>query len=266
MTMENDAPPIILVVEDVHETRDGIETLLTADGYTVASARDVREAIESARRTGPDLILVSLAGSPREVIFNALSIRQRADIRERVAVVVFCAEGVDEGDEVAIGKNVHLTHPDNFNQLRGLIARLLTENSGQRRPGSDETLMSINNEKPFTFRFIDAKPRILLELQNTSEKGFRSVEILTIFLKDQEAPQGGLSDTHLRFDVIKSISPGASAVVSHRTWVNGRPVNDERDQMVRLKGVRGQVNPYVLNLSWTDPEGKARFQRIPIGQ
>ena len=129
MTTENDTPAIILVVEDVHETRDGIETLLMADGYTVASARDVREAIESAQRRNPDLILVSLAGSPREVIFNALSIRQRAEIRERVAVVVFCAEGIDEGDEVAIGKNVHLTHPDNFNQLRSLIARLLKENS-----------------------------------------------------------------------------------------------------------------------------------------
>ena len=127
MTTENDTPAIILVVEDVHETRDGIETLLMADGYTVASARDVREAIASAQRTKPDLILVSLAGSPREVIFNALSIRQRAEIRERVAVVVFCAEGIDEGDEVAIGKNVHLTHPDNFNQLRSLIARLLKE-------------------------------------------------------------------------------------------------------------------------------------------
>jgi CheY-like chemotaxis protein len=129
MTRENDMPATILVVEDVHEIRDGIETLLRADGYRVASARDVQDAIESARRTEPDLILVSLAGSPREVIFSAISIRQRAEIRERVAVVVFCADGIDEGDEVAIGKNVHLIHPDNFNQLRSLIARLLKENS-----------------------------------------------------------------------------------------------------------------------------------------
>jgi len=129
MTTEGDMPATILVVEDVHETRDGIETLLKADGYTVASARDARDAIESAQRTEPDLILVSLAGSPREVIFSALSIRQLAEIREHVAVVVFCAEGIDEGDEVAIGKNVHLTHPDNFNQLRALIARLLKETS-----------------------------------------------------------------------------------------------------------------------------------------
>jgi hypothetical protein len=122
-----------------------------------------------------------------------------------------------------------------------------------------------NNEKPFTFRFIDAKPRILLELQNTSENAFRSVEILTIFLKDEESPDGGPSQVHLRFDAIKSISPKASAVVAHRTWINGKPVNDERDQMARLKGVTGAVNPYVLDLSWQDAEGKARFQRIPIG-
>jgi hypothetical protein len=125
--------------------------------------------------------------------------------------------------------------------------------------------MSTNNEKPFTFRFIDAKPRILLELQNTSEKSFRSVEILTIFLKDQQTPDGGPSQAHIRFDAIKSMPPKDSAVVSHRTWINGKPVNDERDQMARLKGINGEVNPYVLDLSWKDPEGKARFQRIPVG-
>jgi hypothetical protein len=124
---------------------------------------------------------------------------------------------------------------------------------------------SNNKEKPFTFRFIDAKPRVLLELQNTTEKSFRLVEILTIFLKDEEAPDGGPSQAHLRFDVIKSISPKASAVVSHRTWINGKPVNDERDQMSRLKGVPGEANPYVLDLSWQDAEGKARFQRIAVG-
>ncbi len=40
--------PLILIVEDVHETRDGIEKLLTADGYRVALARDEVDAIESA--------------------------------------------------------------------------------------------------------------------------------------------------------------------------------------------------------------------------
>ena len=122
-----------------------------------------------------------------------------------------------------------------------------------------------NNEKPFTFRFIDAKPRVLLELQNTTEKEFRSIEILTIFLKDEETPNGGPSQAHIRFDAVKSMLPKDNAVVSHRTWINGKPVNDERDQMARLRGVTGEVNPYALDISWKNAEGRARFQRIPVG-
>ena len=128
MTREDDMPAVILVVEDVHETRDGIETLLMSDGYSVALARDERDAIESAQRTRPDLILVSLAGSPDDVVFSARSIRQRAGVNECVPVVVFCIEGIDDGEEVEIAENVHLTRPDNFNQLRSLIARLLNRN------------------------------------------------------------------------------------------------------------------------------------------
>lgn len=118
---------IILVLEDVNETRDGIEKLLKTDGYRVAAARDESDAIESAQRQRPDLILVSLAGLPHEVIVTACRVRERSAVGEDVPVVVFCVEDIAEGDEVAIGRNVHLTRPDNFNQLRSLLSRLLSE-------------------------------------------------------------------------------------------------------------------------------------------
>jgi CheY-like chemotaxis protein len=124
--IREDDMPIILVVEDVHETRDGIEELLKADGYRVAVARDERDAIANAQRNRPDLILVSLAGLPREVVMAARRIRERAEL-EDVPVVVFCNDEIAEGDEIAIGQNVHVTRPDNFNQLRSLIARLLNK-------------------------------------------------------------------------------------------------------------------------------------------
>jgi two-component system response regulator MprA len=126
MNTEADTNLIILVVEDVAETRDGIEKLLKADGYRVAVARDERDAIESAQLRRPDLILVSLAGLPSEVILTARRIRERAGVGEQVPVVVFCVEGIGEGGEVAIGQNVHITQPDNFNQLRSLLSRLMT--------------------------------------------------------------------------------------------------------------------------------------------
>jgi CheY-like chemotaxis protein len=123
--MRDNTNSIILVVEDVQETREGIERLLLVDGYRIALAKNEQDGIESARRQRPDLILVSLAGVPREVIFSARRIREQAAIGEEVPVVVFCVDEIAEGDEVAIGENVHLTRPDNFNQLRTLLARLL---------------------------------------------------------------------------------------------------------------------------------------------
>ncbi len=120
---------LILVVEDVRETSDGIEGLLKADGYRVALARDELDAIESAKLRRPDLILlVSWTGLSGEVLATGCRIRERAAVGNQIPVV-FWVEDIDEGEEVAVGGNVHLMRPDSFNQLRGLLARLLDENS-----------------------------------------------------------------------------------------------------------------------------------------
>src|SRR5829696_7469438 len=103
--------PIILVVEDVHETRDGIEKLLKVDGYRVVLARDESDGIESAQRKRPDLILVSLAGLPSEVLGSARRIRESAVAGDDVPLVIFCFDEVPEGAEVAMGKNVHIAQP-----------------------------------------------------------------------------------------------------------------------------------------------------------
>ena len=129
MFKNNDASPLILVVEDVHEIRDGMEKLLTTDGYRVSLARDEQEAQDRARVKNPDLILVSLAGSPTEVAMAASRIRESTPMGQNVPVVVFCGGGISEGDELAIGQNTYLTRPDNFNQLRSLLARLLHQES-----------------------------------------------------------------------------------------------------------------------------------------
>jgi hypothetical protein len=120
-------------------------------------------------------------------------------------------------------------------------------------------------ENPFTFRFIDDRPKVLLELTNATEKTLKSIEILTVFLKDEETPGGGPSQAHIRFDAIKSMRPKEAAVLSHRTWINGKPADVNHDQLGRLKVVAGEVSPYVLDISWEDAEGKMRFQRIPVG-
>jgi CheY-like chemotaxis protein len=118
---------LILVAEDVEETRDGIEKLLLVDGYRVDPARDEADAVLRARREAPDLILVSLQGQHVDVIAAARRIREAAHLSEGIPVVIFCVEAIPEGAEVGIGKNVYATRPDNFNQLRGFLRRLLKQ-------------------------------------------------------------------------------------------------------------------------------------------
>ena len=119
-------------------------------------------------------------------------------------------------------------------------------------------------DESLTVRFIDAEPKVLLELTNTTDQTFRSVEILTVFLKDEETP-GSPSRARIKFETIKRLRPDEKAVFSHRTWINGQPTDEEHDQLERLKVVEGKARPYVLDISWEDMEGKMRFQRIPVG-
>jgi two-component system response regulator MprA len=126
---EESGAPLVLVVNDVEETRDGIEKLLSADGYRTDPARNESDAVEKAQRRRPDLVLVSLDGSPVDVIATAARIRQRAELTDKVPVVIFYLPTVEEGAEVDIGSNVHVTWPDNFDQLRALIDRLLRQSS-----------------------------------------------------------------------------------------------------------------------------------------
>jgi DNA-binding response OmpR family regulator len=132
MTTESDAGARILVVDDVEETRDSIERLLRKDRYSVDPARNEEDAVVTARRHPPSLILVSSGGPASEVIATAGRIRERAGLSEQVPVVVFGVDTVDEGVELEIGKRVFVTRPDNFDQLRNFLARLLT---GLRPPG-----------------------------------------------------------------------------------------------------------------------------------
>lgn len=124
--------------------------------------------------------------------------------------------------------------------------------------------MTSNRTKPFIATFIEAGPKLCLELLNTTDQQLRSVEILTIFLKDDETP-GGPSRAHIRFDSVKFVQPEEKVVFSHKTLIDGKAAEPHRDQMGRLTSIAGETKPYVLDISWEDPDGKSQYQRIPVG-
>lgn len=126
--------------------------------------------------------------------------------------------------------------------------------------------MSSQPDKTFTFRFIDVGENVRLELTNATDQALESVEVLTVFLKDEETPGGGPSQAHIKFETIKRIPPRQGLVLSHKTWINGKPGTSDQDQLRRLQATAGEGNPYALDVSWQNAEGRTRFQRIPLGQ
>jgi CheY-like chemotaxis protein len=129
MIVEQHQRPIILVLEDIEETGYLIEKMLKGNGYCVALARTEDDAIMRARLQSPDLILMSLGLGPEFILATALRIREQASLNQDVAIVVFCVPTIPEGAEMEISKNVYVTRPDNFNQLRELLHRLLCQTS-----------------------------------------------------------------------------------------------------------------------------------------
>lgn len=127
--------------------------------------------------------------------------------------------------------------------------------------------MTISSEfgKPFICEFKGVGSEVLLELMNTTDQTLRCVEILTVFLKDEETLGGGPSRANIKFETIGSIRPKEKVVLSHKTWIDGKPVDSQHDQLERLQVIEGTVRPHVLDISWEDAEGKSRYQRIPVG-
>jgi hypothetical protein len=117
----------------------------------------------------------------------------------------------------------------------------------------------------FTAKFIDEVSKVFLELTNVSNQTLKVVEILTVFLKDEETPDGP-SRVHISFEALNSIRSNEKAIITHKTWIDGKPVGTERDQLERLKAATGEAKPYVLDISWQDAEGKTQYQRIPVGR
>ncbi len=122
----------ILVVNDIEATRKSIKILLGHDGYQIKTARNERQAAKSARFKQPDLMLVSLDGKTDDIVAGIHRIREQAALTENVPIVIFCAGESQKACEVNIERNIYLTCPDNFNNLRDFISRLLQKSQGSK--------------------------------------------------------------------------------------------------------------------------------------
>ena len=113
----------ILVVEDERAIADAVAARLRAEGFTVQVAADGPSAVEAARRTPPDAIVldVMLPG------FDGLEVCRRIQAEHSVPVLMLTARD-DETDllvGLAVGADDYMSKPFSMRELAARVHALL---------------------------------------------------------------------------------------------------------------------------------------------
>jgi CheY-like chemotaxis protein len=119
------AGSVILVLERDQEMRESIAALLSANGFRVIAAKGEEEAVLRTQTECPQLILASVSRSPDETVAEAKHTRQRIHCNEEIPIVIFSDNTLPEGSERELAQKIYLTNPDNFNQIRELLRRVM---------------------------------------------------------------------------------------------------------------------------------------------
>jgi CheY-like chemotaxis protein len=115
----------ILVVEDYDDARQLVKVMLQMLGYRVIEATDGREALESAQRENPDLILMDLALPIMDGVTATKRIREMNGLADVpvVCITAHCEKYRKEALEA--GANQVVRKPIDIDALRPILAQFL---------------------------------------------------------------------------------------------------------------------------------------------
>ena len=124
----------VLIVDDHHDTRELVETVLKMAGATVDSAESVTQALEKLEAARPDVLLSDIAMPDADGYTLIQEVRRRDSERGqylRAAALTAYAGGVDRERALAAGFDLHLAKPINHEVLVTAVLDLC-----ERRPRS----------------------------------------------------------------------------------------------------------------------------------
>ncbi len=112
----------VLIVDDDDNTREALTQIVMAEGFTVASARDVREGTIQLGRQTPDAILSDL----RLPDGSGLDLLRSLDPKSGVEMILMTGHAsVDSAiDALRLGVADYLVKPVNIQRLRAVLARI----------------------------------------------------------------------------------------------------------------------------------------------
>lgn len=118
----------ILIVEDNRDSRELAIKVLAAKGYEILDAHDGMEALETAPREKPDLILMDLSLPKVDGYEVTRRLKAQADLK-RIPVIALTAHAMkgDREKALAAGCDGYITKPINVRELPGQIEHYLKE-------------------------------------------------------------------------------------------------------------------------------------------
>jgi len=117
--------PIILVVDDEKSVLELFHRVLKKEEYTILTANNGKEALESADKERPDLVILDL----KLTGINGIEVLRRIkEIDENIEVIVITAYGTKETVKTAmrLGAYDYITKPFDINYVSSLIKEALS--------------------------------------------------------------------------------------------------------------------------------------------
>lgn len=113
----------LLVVDDNSGIRRLLEVFFSAKGYTVATAASGHEALTSAQKKLPDLVLTDI----KMPGMNGIVLRDKLLLLDKNIRFIFISAYTDHQEivEIECGKDYLLPKPFDIEQLRLIVVRLL---------------------------------------------------------------------------------------------------------------------------------------------
>ena len=128
--MQKGTRATVLVVDDYDDVRSMLTRWLEMNAYRVIEATSGKEAVETAQRERPDLILMDLALPEIDGFAATFSIRTHEELRDVpiIAISAYGELGIDAQlkiDPEAIGFNDYLPKPFSPEKLLEILDRYL---------------------------------------------------------------------------------------------------------------------------------------------
>ena len=132
MAEQENSKLTVLVVEDFADNRFMMRRLLEMSGYRVLEAINGEEAVKTAFKERPDLILMDLSLPLLDGLAATRCIRKHEELRHVPIIAVSAHDTTDfHGEALAAGCNDYVTKPIDFEQLEALLTRLLPDTTSE---------------------------------------------------------------------------------------------------------------------------------------